>query len=167
VRVGEEKKELFLHKNLLYHVSLYFKTRFNGSWGKETTVDLAHEEVDTFQAFFAFIYAGKLWDRVPRPNKRKAENDKQGDQNTDAQATNGEKKKSEKLVTIPLTVEQLCRIYVYGDIRLAPTLKCSAINAICQRISEKWDYPYKLTCVFDNTPEHSGLRLLSSTCSRH
>jgi hypothetical protein len=34
--------------------------RFNGSLGEQKVVDLDADDVDTFQAFFTFLYSGKL-----------------------------------------------------------------------------------------------------------
>lgn len=154
--IGEEKKEFFIHKNLLTYYSGYFKTRFNGNWDANNTktIELTDETLEVFDAFFTFCYTNRLWDR---PEKN--------DEGTFSAREKNEQPvvDAENIVTssVPLSASELCAIYVFGDKRDVPRLRSAAVDMLCLKYSENIQIPTLcINYLYENTNKGCGMRRL-------
>jgi hypothetical protein len=135
------KDKYHVHKGLLRHYSGYFRTKFNGRWKVEKEIELAKEDTTTFGAFLTFIYHGRLQDRPLKKRKRQHEDQSDTQLNTPPM----------------LTIEQLCKIYIFGDIYIIPLLKSCVTDAICLRLSSHApESTLAIKYAFENTLEGSG-----------
>jgi len=148
----EPQKSWAVHKGLLCHYSLYFKTRMNGNWGEQKEIELDDADAATFGAFVCFIYRGQLWDSPVQAS-------------TDATPSASASAASTTVTTtaIPFTVMGLARIYVFADRFIVPLLKCAATDAMCglfASLQSRKSAIKIMKFVGDNTREPCGLRLL-------
>lgn len=61
VKVGPAAKEFHVHKGLICHYSQFFRGAFKGGFKEsEGVVTLADESPESFQAFFTWLYGGRL-----------------------------------------------------------------------------------------------------------
>jgi len=100
-------------------------------WGGSRTVELKDDDPEVFQAFFGWLYTGKLYSALDASGK------------------------------VPLTTKLICEVYVFGDARGAPELCNAAVDLLIQKMQHEWIYPtYQLVFVYENTPPGSPLRKL-------
>lgn len=133
--VGSEGRKFRIHKGLLCHHSSHFRAALNSPFreGIEGVVNLRSDDVETFHAFYSWLYTQRLFD--PPSNVPKEE--------------------------IPLSIERLCRLFVFGDARGVARLRNAAIDAIVNKIGNTWKMPNKQTSyVYENTIPGSPLRRL-------
>jgi hypothetical protein len=133
--VGPDRSQrtFYVYKRLLTHYSIYFRTALKDCWLEGTTkkVILSDEIPEVFQAFFTWLYAGRLYSSLDVAGK------------------------------IPFTVQLICQIFVFGDARGAPEFCNAAINLLYQKLQQDWAFPvFDLDCVYENTQSNSSLRRL-------
>jgi len=98
-------------------------------WGTSKAVELKDDNPEVFQAFFSWIYTGKLYSALDASGK------------------------------VPLDTKLICEIYVFGDARGAPELCNAAINLVTQKMQHEWIFPtHDPAYVYENTLKGSALR---------
>jgi hypothetical protein len=118
---------------LLTHYSVYFKTALKDCWleGTTKTVILSEEIPEIFQAFFTWLFAGRLYSSLDVAGK------------------------------IPFTFKFICQIFVFGDARGAPEFCNAAVDLLWQKMQQDWAFPlHDLDYVYENTQPNSLLRKL-------
>ncbi|KAL2351619.1 hypothetical protein BJ546DRAFT_851670 [Cryomyces antarcticus] len=132
VSVGEPPKLFHIHKGLLIHYSIYFRSAYNGNWAvsNESIHRLEDEDAEIFQMFYTWLYNGQ---RLHPP---------------------GEDFDFDKL---PL---MLCGVWVFGDKRGVVGLKNTAMESLTSTFEQVDNLPEPSTLcyIYDNTSESSSLR---------
>lgn len=131
VGTGKDAKKFYIYAGLLKHYSSYFRSALKEVWqeGATQTITLAEDSPTVFSTFFHWLYSGKLYSHV---------------------APNGK---------VPLSENELCTLYIFGDVRGAPEFCNAAVDVLFQRFAGEWAYPvHSLPYVYENTPTRSKLR---------
>lgn len=130
--VGSDiKKHYNIHAGLLKHYSSYFRNGLKEGWkeGATRTFALVDEDPNIFQLFFHWIYSDRLYSTLTKDDK------------------------------IPVSMADLCALFVFGDARGIPELCNTVIDTMFQKFANEWTYPCScLTKVYDNTLHGSKLR---------
>lgn len=142
VTVGnwKAKREFHVYEGLLSHYSSYFKAAMKDCWGTPKTAELKDDNPEVLQAFFSWIYIGKLYSALDASGR------------------------------VPLSRKLICEIYVFGDVRGAPELCNVAIDLITQKMQHEWMFPnHNLSYVYETTLQGSALRkvLLDSAVNNY
>ncbi|KAI4684646.1 uncharacterized protein J4E88_004087 [Alternaria novae-zelandiae] len=131
VGTGPHTRKFYAYKGLLSHYSSYFKAALKDDWKEGTfkTVELKDENPEVFQAFFRWLYTGKLYFALDASGK------------------------------IPLSEQLICEIYVFGDARGSTDLCNTAIDLLLQKTHQEWKVPLnQIAYVYENTLPGSALR---------
>ncbi|KAI4921469.1 hypothetical protein J4E85_008814 [Alternaria conjuncta] len=131
VTVGNwsSKREFHVYEGLLSHYSSYFKAAVKDCWGNSKTVELKDDNPEVFQAFFHWVYTGKLYFALD---------------------ASGE---------VPLHFPLIYEIYIFGDARGALDLCNAAIDLLIQKMNQEWAFPQlHLSYIYENTLTGSALR---------
>lgn len=124
-------------RQLLRWHSAYFAAALDpeGGFVKEGVKELHIEDnIQAFEAFFCWIFTGKLKDVVPPTDGAKA---------TDAY----------------LSLHTICNVWFFGELRGIPALKNVAIDMLHERCCAKWVWLSGcIKLVYENTVEGSQLR---------
>lgn len=135
VVVGDDRlfpKETFqVFDGLLKHYSSYFRSALKEEWiGKGAkTIALPFDKPNVFRAFYNWLFARQLYSRLSDDG------------------------------SIPMSVQLICEVYVFGDVRGVSELCNAAIDLLFQRNSQRWEFPEdSLAYIYDNTTHASPLR---------
>ena len=136
VRVGEDKEEIYVHKDLIcYWSPLFFEPAFKGPWkeGKDGVMDLESIQPDVFKNFVQWLYTQSLY--------------------------MGKPKDSNELTNEPLSFELIVRLYSFAQMIQIPHLQNDCIDAL--RNSNKvlrWTPVEQLSWIWENTAEGCSLQ---------
>lgn len=122
-----------VYEGLLKHYSSYFRNALKKEWrkGQPKLITMTKDDPEVFRAFFHWILSGKLYHKL----------------NDDG--------------TIPLSVRELLKIYLFGDMRGIPGLRNAVVDLLFQKNCQDWVLPTRdLKYLFDNTREGDVLRKL-------
>ncbi|KAF2427244.1 hypothetical protein EJ08DRAFT_616112 [Tothia fuscella] len=151
LRIGQVLKEFALHKGLLCHHSLYFKTLSNGRWPQsdKAVLDLPDDDLEACESCLSWLYTRRLGFEV--------------------QAT-GDSLEARVIATRE-KFWRLCKVYVLGDMRGIPALQNTADEAFI----ETWVHSgcrmfpgnEVTSWLYDNTGKDCGMRkLITHTYAR-
>lgn len=140
VQVGPEKIPFHFHRGLLCHFSAYFKAVLQSSFkeASQGVIELPDEDVKTFGLFARWIYFNRFQGTDHR------------DEESDVQSTGS------------LTLMDVSRLWVFGDMRKIPDLMNAALDTL-HHIRVKGTDRFKLAhvqFVYENTVGGSPLRKL-------
>jgi len=131
LKIGPEKVPFGIHRSLLCNCSTYFKSAFTGSFKEATeqVIELEKEDVDIMEIFVRWLYFGRLCSIE--------DDEMDGD----------------------LEEMDLCRLWVFADMRGIPELMNIAINELHENLWDRGPYDHDiLPYVLAHTGETADLR---------